>query len=49
MNTKYQCRYVYDSPFKMRDADGIEYTLTIEQDDFPESPREWDNICTMIC
>lgn len=49
MNTKYQRRYVYDSPFKMRDADGIEYTLTIEQDDFPESPREWDNICTMIC
>lgn len=41
--------YVYESPFKMVDADGVEYTLKIEADDYPESPREWDNVCTMVC
>ena len=25
------------------------YTIEIDQDEFPESPREWDNLGTMIC
>lgn len=41
--------YAYNSPFKMVDSDGNEYTLTVEQDDYAENPREWDNLCTMIC
>lgn len=41
--------YAYESPFKMRDKEGVEYTLTVEQDEFPENPREWNNVCTMIC
>jgi hypothetical protein len=24
-------------------------TITIEQDEFPESPREWSNVGTMVC
>ena len=41
--------YAYNSPFKLKDAEGVEYTLTIEQDDCPESPRAWSNFCTMVC
>lgn len=41
--------YAYESPFKMKGVDGKEYLLTVEQDDCAESPREWDNLCTMIC
>lgn len=41
--------YVYDSPFKMKDLEGNEYTLTVEQDDFSQDPRDWDNLCTMVC
>lgn len=41
--------YAYESPFKMVDHDGVEYTLTVEQDECPQSPREWDNLCTMVC
>lgn len=41
--------YAYNSPFKMKDKDGIEYTLTLKQDYDAENPREWDNVCTMIC
>ena len=41
--------YAYESPFKMRDKEGVEYTLTVEQDKFPENPREWNNVCTMVC
>jgi hypothetical protein len=41
--------YAYESPFKMVDHDGVEYTLTVEQDNCPESPKEWDNLCTMTC
>lgn len=41
--------YVYNSPFKMKDKEGVEYTLKIEQSDYAEDPREWDNICTMTC
>ncbi len=41
--------YAYESPFKMKDKEGVEYTLKVEQDYNPESPREWSNICTMVC
>lgn len=41
--------YAYKSPFKMKDNEGVEYTLEIEQDYNPESPREWSNVCTMVC
>lgn len=41
--------YAFYSPFKMKDSKGNEYTLTVEQDDYAEDPREWDNLCTMIC
>lgn len=41
--------YAYNSPFKMKDREGIEYTLEVMNDDCPESPREWDNVCTMVC
>ena len=41
--------YAYESPFKMKDKEGVEYTLEIERDYHAESPREWDNVCTMVC
>ena len=41
--------YAYERPFEMVDHDGVKYTLTVEQDRCPESPREWDNLCTMVC
>lgn len=41
--------YAYESPFEMVDHDGVKYTLTVEQDNCPESPREWSNLCTMVC
>ena len=41
--------YAYESPFKMKDKEGVEYTLEIKRDDCPESPRSWDNVCTMVC
>lgn len=41
--------YAYESPFKMKDNKGVEYTLEIQTDNFPENPREWDNVCTMVC
>lgn len=41
--------YAYHSPFKMVDSEGIKYTLEVKIDDYAESPRDWDNLCTMIC
>lgn len=41
--------YAYNSPFKMKDNEGVEYTLKVINDDCPESPRVWSNLCTMIC
>ena len=41
--------YVFNAPFKMKDKEGNMYTLKIEQDDCAESPREWDNVATMVC
>ena len=46
---KFKKHYAYHSPFKMKDLEGNEYTLTVEQDDYPQDPREWDNLCTMVC
>lgn len=41
--------YAYHSPFKMVDSEGIEYTLKVETDDCAKDPRNWDNVCTMVC
>ena len=41
--------YAYESPFKMKDKLGEEYILKVERDDCAESPRDWDNVCTMVC
>ena len=41
--------YAYESPFKMKDKDGKEYLLTVEQDDYVSDPRHEYNLCTMIC
>lgn len=41
--------YAYESPFKMKDKEGVEYTLTVEQINYAENPREWSNVCTMVC
>lgn len=41
--------YVYNSPFKLKDSNGIKYTLEVNQDDSCEDPRSWDNLCTMTC
>ena len=41
--------YAYNSPFKMIDDEGVEYTLKVEQDDCAEDPRNWDNVCAMVC
>ena len=41
--------YAYDGPFKMKDNKDNEYTLTVEYDECAEDPREWDNLCTMVC
>jgi hypothetical protein len=49
INMKNNKHYAYHSPFKMVDSEGIEYTLKVETDDCAENPREWDNVCTMVC
>lgn len=41
--------YAYYSPFNMRDSEGVEYILKVEQDECAEDPRNWDNVCTMAC
>lgn len=41
--------YAYNSPFDMVDKDGNKYKLTVEQEDYAESPREWSNLATMVC
>ena len=41
--------YAYESPFEMVDAEGVKYTLEVEQDNCAEDPRNWDNVCTMVC
>jgi hypothetical protein len=41
--------YAYESPFKMVNSKGEEYTLEVKQDNSSENPREWDNVCTMVC
>lgn len=41
--------YAYNSPFKMKDKEGVEYTLEVEQSDWADDPRSWSNLCTMVC
>lgn len=41
--------YAYESPFEMKDKEGIKYTLEVKTSYHAESPREWSNLCTMIC
>lgn len=41
--------YAYNNPFKMKDSEGVEYTLEIKIDEAATDPREWDNLCTMVC
>lgn len=41
--------YAYESPFTMKDKEGNKYTLEVMQDECPEDPRNWDNVCTMVC
>jgi hypothetical protein len=41
--------FIFNAPFEMKDKEGNKYTLKIEQDDCAESPREWDNVATMVC
>lgn len=41
--------YAYNAPFEMKDEKGNKYLLEIEHDNSPEDPRDWDNVCTMVC
>lgn len=41
--------YAYNSPFTMKDKDGKEYLLTVEQNEYAYDPRDDDNLCTMVC
>ena len=41
--------YAYESPFTMKDKEGNKYTLEVMQDEYPDDPRSWSNLCTMIC
>lgn len=41
--------YAYEAPFEMVDKKGNKYTLRVEQEEYAESPREWDNMAKMIC
>ena len=35
--------------FAITSTDGRKFRLVIEQDQFPEDPRSWDNLGTMLC
>lgn len=41
--------YAYEKLFNMVDDEGNEYLLTVHHDDDPEDPRNWYNVCTMVC
>ena len=41
--------YAYESPFTMKDKEENEYTLEVMQDECPDDPRTWSNVCTMVC
>lgn len=42
--------YIYDEDkFNLVDANNNKYTLTVFSDNYPQNPREWDNVATMIC
>ena len=38
-----------DETFKLKDSTGKRYSLKVERDSYPDNPRSWDNISTMIC
>ena len=38
-----------EGSYKMVDKEGKEYLLTVEQYDYAEDPRYWNNLCTMTC
>lgn len=35
--------------YKMVDNEGKEYLLTVEPDEYAEDPRDYYNLCTMVC
>ena len=42
--------WISDSPFLLKNKeDNKYYRLSINADDFTESPREWSNVCEMTC
>lgn len=41
--------YAYESPLAMKDKEENEYTLEVIQDEYPDDPRNWSNVCTMVC
>ena len=41
--------YAYESPFTMKDKEENKYTLEVIQDEYPDDPRNWSNVCTMVC
>ena len=41
--------YAYESPFTIKDKEGNRYTLEVIQDECPDNPRNWSNLCTMVC
>ena len=41
--------YAYESPLTMKDKEENEYTLEVIQDEYPDDPRNWSNVCTMVC
>lgn len=40
---------VYDDSVLRWEHEGCLYCLRIEHDDFPDNPREWDNVTVMAC
>ena len=34
---------------RLEDLDAVPYRIEITTDEFPESPRSWDNLGTMVC
>lgn len=40
---------MYDNDFMKWENDGKRYCLHVQRDEFPESPRDWDNVSIMAC
>lgn len=41
--------YMHDGEFIKFKRDGKDVAVLIQWDEYPESPREWDNLGTMVC